>query len=89
MSGTLYNGTEAAALATTWRRTISANAAAVSRSAICNWVTRGHLRIAGLDHRGRPLYDHGGLARAERATRLRALRLVEPSDEAPSPPAHP
>jgi hypothetical protein len=72
----LYNGTQAAALATTWRRTLSADAATVSRSAICKWRTRGHLPIAGLDAHGHPLYTHADLARAELATRPRALRLV-------------
>lgn len=72
----LYNGAQAAEIATRWRRTISATAAAVTRSAICNWVTRGHLAVAGLDEQGRPLYALDGLARAELATRGRALRLV-------------
>lgn len=72
----LYNGTEAAALATTWRRTLTANAAAVTRSAISNWVARGHLQPVGLDEQQRPLYALADLARAEKATRSRALRLV-------------
>ncbi|MET7982538.1 MerR family transcriptional regulator [Streptomyces sp. NPDC005281] len=72
----LYNGAQAADLATQWRRTISATAAAVTRPAICNWVARGHLTAAGLDDHGRPLYALADLARAERATRGRALRLV-------------
>lgn len=72
----LYNGTQAAALATTWRRNLTADAAAVSRSAICKWVTRGHLTPAGLDDHDRPLYALADLARAEQATRSRALRLV-------------
>lgn len=72
----LYTGAQAAELATEWRRTISATAAAVTRPAICNWVTRGHLRVAGLDEHGRPLYALADLARAELATRKRALRLV-------------
>ncbi|QFR03035.1 MerR family transcriptional regulator [Streptomyces phaeolivaceus] len=72
----LYNGTQAAALATRWRRTLTADAAAVSRSAICKWVERGHLPVAGLDEHDRPLYDPTDLARAEKATRTRALRLV-------------
>jgi hypothetical protein len=70
----LYSGTQAAALATQWRRTISHNAAAVTLSAICKWRERGHLAPAGLDERGRPLYALADLARAERATRARALR---------------
>lgn len=72
----LYNGAQAAEIATRWRRTISATAAAVTRPAICNWVTRGHLDVAGLDDQGRPLYDLDDLAQAELATRDRALRLV-------------
>lgn len=72
----LYTGTQAAALATSWRRTLSADAATVSLSAICQWRRRGHLTPAGLDGRGRPLYALADLARAEKATRPRALRLV-------------
>lgn len=75
--GNLYNGAQAAALATQWRRTMSATAAAVTRSAICNWVTRGHLKATGLDDHGHPLYALADLARAEKATRDRALRLVD------------
>ncbi|MEU0584572.1 MerR family transcriptional regulator [Streptomyces sp. NPDC006132] len=75
----LYNGKQAAELATQWRRTVSATAAAVTRPAICNWVTRGHLQVAGLDEHGRPLYALADLARAELATRDRALRLVATS----------
>lgn len=73
MAEQLYNGTQAAALATRWRRLVSAGAKAVSRSAICNWRTRGHLPIAGLDQHGRPLYALTDLAAAERATRDIAL----------------
>ncbi|MFI8531077.1 MerR family transcriptional regulator [Streptomyces aquilus] len=72
----LYNGAEAAALATQWRRLISADAARVTRPAICNWVNRGHLKVQGLDGHGRPLYALKDIAAAEKATRPRALRLV-------------
>jgi hypothetical protein len=72
----LYTGTQAAALATTWRRQISADAAAVSLSAICQWVRRGHLTPAGLDAQRRPLYTLRDIALAEQKTRGRALRLV-------------
>ncbi|MDX3024056.1 MerR family transcriptional regulator [Streptomyces acidiscabies] len=72
----LYTGTQAAALATRWRRTLSADAAAVTPSAISQWKRRGHLTAAGLDPQGRPLYALPDLAHAERATRARALRLV-------------
>ncbi|MFC3347309.1 MerR family transcriptional regulator [Streptomyces echinoruber] len=76
MTTELYTGRQAAALATGWRRTLSAGAAAVTPSAICKWVARGHLTAAGLDAQGRPLYALADIARAERATRSRALRLV-------------
>ncbi|WP_432135856.1 MerR family transcriptional regulator [Streptomyces sp. bgisy154] len=72
----LYTGTQAAALATQWRRTLSADAAAVSLSAISQWRRRGHLTPAGLDDHGRPLYALTDIAAAEQATRSRALRLV-------------
>lgn len=73
----LLTTTQAAHLATTWRRTISGTrTAAVGRTAIQMWVARGHLNRAGLDERGRPLYALADLARAEQATRPRALRLV-------------
>lgn len=81
----LYNGTQAAQMATQWRRRLSANAAAVTRSAVSNWVTRGHLKPAGLDEHNRPLYALPDLARAELATRGRALRLV--GIGTPDPPA--
>lgn len=76
MAQQLYNGAQAAELATRWRRQLTADAARVTRPAICNWVRRGHLQPAGLDEHGRPLYALADLARAERATRPRALRLV-------------
>lgn len=73
----LLTTSQAAELATTWRRAISGTrTAAVGRTAIQMWAKRGHLQPAGLDDRGRPLYALADLARAERATRGRALRLV-------------
>lgn len=72
----LYTGTQAARLATGWRRRLSADAAAVTPQAICNWRTRGHLKVGGLDEHQRPLYALADIARAEQATRNRALRLV-------------
>jgi len=72
----LYTGTQAAELATTWRRALTANAAAVTLSAICKWRARGHLNVAGLDEHKRPLYALADIACAELATRSRALRLV-------------
>ncbi|MDX2538867.1 MerR family transcriptional regulator [Streptomyces scabiei] len=81
----LYTGTQAAQMATQWRRTVSANAAAVTPQAICNWRARGHLKVSGLDEHDRPLYALPDLARAELATRSRALRLV--GIGTPAPPA--
>lgn len=71
-----YTTAEAAQHATTWRRLLSAGAAAVTPATIRQWASRGHLTPCGLDDRGHPLYAHADLARAERATRARALRLV-------------
>jgi DNA-binding transcriptional MerR regulator len=73
---TLYTATEAAEHATTWRRLMSAGAAAVTPATIRKWASRGHLAPAGLDDRDHPLYAHADVARAELATRARALRLV-------------
>lgn len=73
---TLYTAAEAAQHATQWRRMLSAGAAEVTAATIRKWASRGHLAPAGLDERGHPLYAHSDVARAERATRARALRLV-------------
>lgn len=73
----LLTPTAAAKLANRWRRIASGGrAATVGITAICNWADRGHLAIAGLDERGHRLYALDDLARAELATRSRALRLV-------------
>ncbi|MFF9146339.1 MerR family transcriptional regulator [Streptomyces sp. NPDC014861] len=72
----LYTATQAAEAATGWRRLLSAGAAAVTPATVRSWATRGHLTPAGLDTRGRPLYARADVARAEAATRRRALRLV-------------
>ncbi|NML55683.1 MerR family transcriptional regulator [Streptomyces sp. R302] len=74
--GTLYTTAQAAEAATNWRRLLSAGAAAVTPTTIRSWATRGHLDPVGLDTKGRPLYAHADVARAEVATRRRALRLV-------------
>lgn len=76
MTDQLYTATEAAEHATTWRRLVSAGAAAVTAVAIRSWAHRGHLHATGLDDNGRPLYALADVARAEKATRSRALRLV-------------
>ncbi|MFF2331811.1 MULTISPECIES: MerR family transcriptional regulator [unclassified Streptomyces] len=72
----LYTAAEAAEHATRWRRIMSAGAAAVTPATIRKWASRGHLTPAGLDEHQRPLYAHVDVARAEAATRARALRLV-------------
>lgn len=72
----LYTATAAANLATNWRRLVSAGAAAVTPATIRQWASRGHLTPSGLDPQGRRLYALADLARAEKATRARALRLV-------------
>lgn len=52
----------------------AAHYAQVTRSAVANWVARGHLQPAGRDYRGRPLYRLRDVARAEHATRAKARR---------------
>ncbi|MFC8008896.1 MerR family transcriptional regulator [Streptomyces cinereoruber] len=73
---TLYTAAQAAERATQWRRALSAGAAEVTPATVRYWVTRGHLAPAGIGDRGRPLYASADVARAELATRRRALRLV-------------
>ncbi|AGK78622.1 Putative MerR-family transcriptional regulator [Streptomyces microflavus DSM 40593] len=67
---------QAAAHATQARRFFSAGAAEIRPTTIRDWASRGHLTRAGLTELGHPLYTHTDVARAERATRGRALRLV-------------
>ncbi|NUS29799.1 MAG: MerR family transcriptional regulator [Streptomyces sp.] len=76
MPDDLYTATQAAQLATTWRRLISAGAATVTAATIRSWAHRGHLPPRGIDDHGRRLYTRTDIARAEKATRARALRLV-------------
>ncbi|MFE5159657.1 MerR family transcriptional regulator [Streptomyces sp. NPDC056697] len=83
-----YTTAEAADQATAWRRIVSAGAAAVTPATIRQWRRRGHLAPSGLDHRGHPLYSHPDLARAERRTRDRALRLVGIPEGECDAPAH-
>ncbi|RSS51381.1 MerR family transcriptional regulator [Streptomyces sp. WAC01280] len=80
---TLYTATEAAAKATDWRRLLSAGAAEVTPATVRSWAKRGHLAPAGLDDRDHPLYAHADVARAEAATRSRALRLVGIAETGP------
>lgn len=67
---------QAATHATQGRRQLSAGAAAVTERTIRSWVARGHLSAAGLDGDGHQLFRLADVARAELATRARALRLV-------------
>jgi DNA-binding transcriptional MerR regulator len=50
----------------------------VKEGTIRQWVNRGHLPKAGLDERGRSLFDPVALQRAEYKTRARARRIVLP-----------
>lgn len=72
----VYTTAEAAEAATGWRRMVSAGAAAVTPATIRQWASRGHLTQCGRGPRGHPLYALPDLARAEKRTRPRALRLV-------------
>lgn len=54
--------------------TQAAGYAGVTPQAIVNWRRRGHLKAAGRDDSGRPLYRLLDLAKAEHATRKRARR---------------
>lgn len=72
----LYTTAQAADHATAWRRFGTGSTATVTPAAIRKWASRGHLDPAGLDDQGHPLYALTDIARAEKATRDRALRLV-------------
>jgi DNA-binding transcriptional MerR regulator len=84
---TRYTTAEAAEQATQWRRLLSAGAAAVTPATIRKWRSRGHLQPCGLDNHGHPLYAHADVARAELATRGRALRLVGIPEQTGAPRA--
>lgn len=76
MDTTWLTATEAAEHATRARRLLSAGAAEVTERAVRSWVARGHLAPAGLTDDGLQAFRLADIARAERATRGRALRLV-------------
>jgi DNA-binding transcriptional MerR regulator len=84
---TRYTTAQAAEQATQWRRLLSAGAAEVTPITIRSWAFRGHLQPCGLDEHGHPLYSDTGLARAELATRSRALRLVGIPEQTGAPRA--
>lgn len=72
----LLTGPQAAQQADQWRSLLTGGAAGITPATIRQWRRRGHLTPAGLDLRGRPLYQLADVARAELATRARALRHV-------------
>jgi len=43
---------------------------------VYSWVRRGHLKVTGLDDRGRKLFRHLDVAQAELATRAKAGRVL-------------
>ncbi|MGW1182976.1 MerR family transcriptional regulator [Streptomyces drozdowiczii] len=76
MDTDLLTTAQAAAHAHQARQLLSAGAAEICPASIRSWVKRGRLQRAGLTEDGRPLYRLADVARAEVATRRRALRLV-------------
>lgn len=86
MDTELLTTAQAAAHATRARRFFSAGAAAIRPTTIRDWASRGHLARSGLTENGRPLYALADVARAELATRARALRLVGIPEATTSPP---
>ncbi|MFF7012236.1 MerR family transcriptional regulator [Streptomyces fimicarius] len=86
MDTELLTTAQAAAHATQARRFFSAGAAAIRPTTIRDWASRGHLTRRGLTEHGHPLYDLADVARAELATRARALRLVGIPEAITSPP---
>ncbi|MFJ8863628.1 MerR family transcriptional regulator [Streptomyces sp. NPDC102451] len=89
MDTDLLTTAQAAAHADRARQALSATAAHIRPCTIRQWSSRGHLTAAGLadDNRTR-LYRLADVARAELATRGRALRLVGIPETVTSP-AHP
>jgi DNA-binding transcriptional MerR regulator len=67
---------QAAAHATQARRLMSAGTAEVTERTVRSWVARHHLTPEGQDEDGRQLFTLAAVARAELATRRRALRLA-------------
>jgi excisionase family DNA binding protein len=54
----------------------AADLTGVSPQTVYSWIRRGHLKVEGLDHRGQKLLRHLDVARAEKATRNRAKRVL-------------
>ncbi|WP_346731480.1 MerR family transcriptional regulator [Actinacidiphila reveromycinica] len=65
------------------RALCSAGNAGCTERTLRSWVARGHLPVAGLDDGGRQLFTLADVARAELATRARALRLASTPGAAP------
>lgn len=80
MDTDLLTTAQAATHADYARQILSAGAAHISPTTVRSWASRGHLDRAGITEAGHPLYRLGDVARAELATRARALRLVAVQD---------
>lgn len=76
MDTELLTTAQAAAHADRARQILSAGTAVICPATVRSWAKRGRLPRAGLTPDGRPLYRLADVARAELATRGRALRLV-------------
>lgn len=76
MDTDLLTTAQAAAHADHARQLLSAGAAHIRPATVRSWAGRGRLDRAGLTETGRPLYRLADVARAELATRGRALRLI-------------
>ncbi|MGW2591970.1 MerR family transcriptional regulator [Streptomyces sp. NPDC001515] len=88
MAPTLLTTAQAAAQADRARQALTAGAARIRPATVRQWRTRGHIAPCGLTERGHPLYSVGAVARAEVATRGRALRLLG-LPESLTAPSHP
>lgn len=76
MDTDLLTTAQAAAHADRARQLLSAGTAHISPGTVRSWAARGRLERVGLTEAGHPLYRLADVARAELATRSRALRLV-------------
>lgn len=75
---------EAARHADRARQALTAGAAHIKPATIRQWASRGHLTAHGLTENGHATYRLADVARAEHATRRRALRLVGITQPGPS-----
>ncbi|MFE0451612.1 helix-turn-helix domain-containing protein [Streptomyces sp. NPDC058914] len=57
----------------------AADLTGVSPQTVYSWIRRGHLKVEGLDHGGQKLLRHIDVARAEKATRAKAKRVLGPA----------